>query len=98
RGVADGIRNVDRRGPGADGELDGATEKVTFRSGRVFGAPLHVVGEIARPRHCRADGIEDGIRSHLELVLHMDGAGRDEGVNARTTRALQSLSGAIDVL
>src|SRR3569833_3022807 len=35
---------------------------------------------------------------HAELHLHVDGRGRDEGVDARRTRALQCLRCAIDVL
>ena len=34
----------------------------------------------------------------LQLVLHVDGTGGDEGVDARTLRAFQRFAGAVDIL
>ena len=61
---------------------------------RIFRRPLHVVGEVARARDRRADRFEHRVLAHLQLVLHVDGTGGDEGVDARPLGALERFAGA----
>ena len=98
RRIADGVGDIDRRGAGSDRQLHAAAQEIGLRARRVFRAPLHIVREIARSRHRGAHRVEHGIGPHLQLVLHMNRAGGDEGVDAKALRRLQRFAGAIDIL
>ena len=97
-GVADGVGDVDRGGAGLDRGLHAAAQEIVLGAGGVLGRPLDVVGVVARARHRRDHHIEDLLRLHLELPLHVDRRGRDEGVDAAALGRLDRLAAAVDVL
>jgi hypothetical protein len=96
--VTDGIRNVDRGGAGLDGGLDAAAEKVMLGAGAVLAAPLDIVGEVAGAGDRRYHHLVHGLRLQLQLPLHVDRRGRQEGVDAPALGRLDCFAGAIDVL
>ena len=98
RRIAHRVGNIDRGGARPDRQFHAAAEEIALGAGGVLGAPFHIVGEVARARDRRADRIEHRVRAHLQLVLHMDRAGGDEGVDARTLGALERFAGAVDIL
>src|SRR5258707_11018736 len=95
--VADGVGDVDRARPCLDGALDGTTEEIMLGPRAVLTGPLDIAAEIARV----ADAVDDGLvhrrRLHLQLVLHVQRGGCDEGVNTRARSVLERLPGPIDV-
>ncbi|MNP18995.1 hypothetical protein D3C76_1115030 [compost metagenome] len=96
-GIAAGIRDVDGAGAGIDGGFDDAAEEVDLGAAGVFAGELHVLAEVARALD-RADRLlHHLVRLHAQLVLHMDGAGGDERMDARGIGAHQCLGGAVDV-
>ncbi len=44
------------------------------------------------------DRLQHRVLAHVQLVLHVDGAGGDEGVDARPLRAFERLARRIDIL
>jgi hypothetical protein len=96
--VADGIGNIDRGRAGGDRRLDRATEEIVLGAGAVFRRPFDVVGMIAGARHARNHRLVDVFRLHLQLVLHMQRAGRNEGVDSPPFGVLQGFRRAIDIL
>ena len=52
----------------------------------------------SRPGDAFVDRFVDRLRRHLQLVLHVQRAGGDEGVDARAPRFLQGRPGPVDVL
>ena len=64
-----------------------ATRIVRVRARGVLGGELDVVAVAARAwRTARSDLVEHLLAAHAQLVLEVDVAGRDEGVDARTAR------------
>ncbi len=66
-------------------------------AGGVFGRPFDVAGVFARVGDGGADRFEHSVRAHPQLVLHVDGAGGDEGVDARALRLPHRLACPVDV-
>ena len=97
-GVADGVGNVDRRRAGLDRGLHAPAQEIVLGAGGVLGRPLDVVGVVARARHRRHHHVEDLLRLHLELPLHVDRRRRDEGVDAPALGRLDRFAAAVDVL
>src|SRR3546814_8699175 len=62
-----------------------------------LGRPLDVVAEVAGVADTVDHRLVHRLRLHLELELHVQRAGGDEGVDARGRGALQGLGGAVDV-
>ena len=95
--VAHRIRNVDRAGPGLDhGQRD--LVQVVGRGARaVFGRELHVVRVLPRQLHGPRGFLQHLLLGLLELVLQVNLAGGDEGVNARLFGVGQRLGGALHV-
>ena len=96
-GVADRVGNVDGAGSGGDHGARDLFEIIRVGAGSVFGGKLDVV-------HVRAgefdggDGVvENLLPGFLELVLQVDIAGGDEGVNAGTAGFVERAGGALDV-
>jgi hypothetical protein len=98
QGVADGVGNVDRAGPRPDRALDAAAQEVVLAARAVLGRPLDVGAQIAGVGDAVDDRLMDRLGRHLQLELHMQRAGRDEGVDARPGGAGQRLPGPVDVL
>ncbi len=97
-GVADRVGDVDGGGAGLDRHLDAAAQEVPLGAGGVLGRPFHVVGVVARQGDRGVDRLQDRIRPHLQLVLHVHGAGGDEGVDAAAAGRLDGFGAALDVL
>jgi hypothetical protein len=81
-----------------DHRLDDAAEVVAVAPRRVLGGELDVVGEFPRPRDRGDRGGDDLVAGHLQLVLEVEIARRDERVDARPGRALERLARPVDVL
>ncbi len=96
-GVADGVRQVDDARAGGDHRAREANQHLGCGAGCVLGRELDLVDILAR-QFDRLDGdVERPIFRHLQLVLEVDGAGGDEGVDARALGLLQRLGRALDV-
>src|SRR5262249_37860241 len=76
---------------------DAAAEEVVLGAGAVLAAPLDVVGILSGARHRRDHHLVDLFRLHLQLPLHVDRRGRDEGVDAAAPGRLDGFAGAVDV-
>ena len=97
-GVADRIRNVDRRRALLDHRLEHAAEEIEIRAAGVLGRELDVrAGVLAREAHRELRLLEHLVRRHAQLLLHVQRAGGDEGVDAPGLRALDRLDAALDV-
>ncbi len=97
-GVADGIRNIDRGGTSLNHRLNNLGQKRQPGPGGVLGREL----DVRRITDCPLDRSDSGFKhllfTHLQLMLHMDVAGRDEGMNPATlTGVLQCLPSAVNV-
>ena len=97
-GVADGIRNIHRGGPGGDRHLDHLSEELQLGARGVFGGELHVRAQLARPGNAGGAQTQDLLLRHVELVLAVDGAGGEEHVQAVTGSVRQRTCGELDVL
>ena len=85
-GVADRVGDVERGRPGLDGLLDHLGEEVEFGAGRVLGRELDVLAAVAGALHALDGPLDDLLRRHAQLELAVDGAGREEDVDARPRR------------
>ena len=95
--VADGVGDVDRRRAGGDRRLKHAAQEVRIAAARVLRRELDVVGEVARALDRRDGGVQDRLGGHIELLLHMDRRGRDEGVYPSARRLGDRGAGGVDV-
>ena len=96
-GVADRVRNVDGACPGVDGSLDDAAEEIDLRAAGVLAGKLHVGAQAARLLHRAHCLLHHLVRLHAQLVLHVDRAGGDKGVDAPGVGAGQRFGSAFDV-
>ena len=81
-GIADRVRDVDGAGAGGDRRFDAAAQEVAVAARSVLARPFDVVGEAARVRNALDDALVDLVRLQLQLVLHVQRTGGDEGVDA----------------
>ena len=95
--VTDRIRDVQGARPGVDHGLEHPAQEIDLRTARILRREFHVVRVAARPFHGVHGLLHDLIRRHLQLHLHVDRGGGDEGVNARRGGPGQGLAGAVDV-
>ena len=95
--VADGVRDVDRAGALADHRLDDAGQELRIGAIAVLGRELDVVGQVAGEAHRLDRLLQHLLAGHAQLLLHVEFAGGDEGVDARAVGAGQCLGGARDV-
>ena len=96
--VADGIRNIDRRGAGLDRRFADPAEIIVLGACRIHRAPLDIVGVAARPRHRRNDALVDLILRQLQLMLAVKRRRSDECVDAAALGWLDRLAGPVDVV
>ncbi len=96
-GVADGVRDVERRGPGLDRLGQDHVQELRVGAPGVLGREFHVVAERPGISHHLGDALDDLLPVHLELVLHVDVGGGQEGVDAGMGGALDRLPGLVDV-
>jgi hypothetical protein len=97
-GVANRVGDVDGRGAFGDHGLDHATQKIRIRAAAVLGRELDVVGEFARKPHGQLRLLEDLLRAHAQLFLHVQRRSGDEGMDALGGGRRERLGGARDVL
>ena len=69
-----------------------------LRARSVLGTPFNVIGEGARVGHGVDDRLVHGLGLHLELVLHVQRAGGQKGVDPHPFRRPQRLGCPVDVL
>ena len=86
--VADCVGNVDGGGAAVDGGLDAPAHEVVLGARAVLARPLHVVRVVPGERHAVRDRLVHLVGFHLELMFHVQRAGRDESVDAWTLAPL----------
>ena len=96
-GIADRVRDVDRGSTCGNRTFDAATKEVRLGPRAVLAGPLDIVHVISCARHAVDHGLMNILRSHLQLHAHMQGTGRDEGVDALSLGRLQGLRSPVDV-
>ena len=73
--IADRVWDIDRSRTGRDCRIDTLTQEIKLRAGGVFWAPFDIIHEVSSLRHRTPHSLQNRIRAHFELMLHMDGAG-----------------------
>ncbi len=97
RRVADGIGNVDRARSGGDHRLRDLLQEIGIGARAVLRRKFDVV-DVAASQFDRGHGfVEHLLLGFLELVLEVDIAGGDEGVDARALGMRQGLGGALHI-
>ena len=96
-GIADRIGDIDGAGARLDRALDGAAEEIMLAARAVLARPFDVVAEIARVADAVDHRLMHRLGLHLQLVLHVQRRGRDEGVDARPGGVLHRFPAAVDV-
>ena len=76
------------RRTGLDRGFDDFAQEVELGARGVLGRELDVLAQAARVLHAFDRRVDDLLLRHVELVLAMDRAGREEHVNARLRRDL----------
>jgi hypothetical protein len=84
--VADGVGHVDGLRAGLDHGLEDAHQEIDLGAAGVLGRELDVVGVFARPADRLHRLLDDLVGRHAQLLLHVDRAGGDEGVDAAARR------------
>ena len=97
RGVAHGVRHVERGGAGGHGVGVALCQKRGIGPGSVLSGELNVVAEALGIGHHGADALEDLLPGHLELILHVDIAGGQEHVDPGMLGFLHRVPGGVDV-
>ena len=97
RGIAHGVRQIDRGGAGTDGGAHDFKQKLELGAAGVLGGELHILGIGFGLPHGLIHGGQHFARTHAQLVLHVNGAGGDERMNARLSGLADGLPGAVDV-
>ena len=98
RGVAHRVGDVDRGGALVEGDLEHLGRELDLRAGGVHRRELHVVAVAAGLRHRRARLALHVLARGLELVLDVDVARGDEGVDAGPLGVLDRVPGGVHVL
>ena len=96
-GVADRVGDVDRARAGLDRRFDRAAEEIMIGARSVLGRPFHVVDEAPRIGDAFDHRLQHLLRRFLELVLHVQRRGRNEGMDAAIGGGAQRLDAAVDV-
>ncbi len=97
RRIAHGIRNVDCAGAGGDHRPRDLFEETRLRARAVFRRELDVVHMLPRQLDRRHRLVQHLLLGLLQLVLQMDLAGGDEGVDARPLRVRQRPGGPFHI-
>jgi hypothetical protein len=95
--VTHGVRNVERCGPLGDCRFKNAAQEIRLGAITIFRRELDVARELAREADRESRLLVDLLRRHAQLLLHVQGARRDEEVDAGRMASLQCLGGARDV-
>ena len=95
--VADGIGDVQRGGAGLDYGGKDLVEEGKLAAAGILRRELNVIGECTGIGY-RLDGHpEDFVGAHSKLVLHVNGRGCDERVDALARCGLEGLAGGLDI-
>mmetsp|Transcript_3608 Transcript_3608/g.8915 ORF Transcript_3608/g.8915 Transcript_3608/m.8915 type:complete len:374 (+) Transcript_3608:750-1871(+) len=97
-GKADRVWDVDRPGAGGNHLLEHLAEEVRVAAASVLGGELDVFGEAGRVRDGLGRLLDALVAGDLELVLEVNIAGGQEGVDAVERRVLDRVIAALDVL
>ena len=84
--VAHGVGDVDRGRAFGDHRLEHAAQEVGVGAVAVLGRELDVAAQVAREAHRQPGLLEHLVGRHAQLLLHVQRAGGDEGVDARARR------------
>ena len=95
--VANGVRHVDGGGAFGNHGFNHAAQKVRVRAVAIFRAELDVTHQVARKARGQPGLLKHLVRRHAQLLLHVQGAGRKEQVQAAGGGRLQRFRGARDV-
>jgi len=74
-----------------------AGQEIEVRAVAVLGRELDVGGQVARETNRLLGLLQHLLRAHAQLLLHVQGTGGDEGVDAPGVRTFQGLCGTGDV-
>src|SRR5688500_1749537 len=97
-GVADRVREIDRRRAGLDRGTADLRHERRVRAGRVLARELDLVNAPHDVGEREASLLDDFGRLESELELHVDGARREEDVDARAAASDgESLDGGVEV-
>ena len=96
--VADGVWDVEGGCAGLDGDGEHLDQESRVAAPAILRAEFDVGAEAARIVHHVADSLQHLVARHAQLVLHVDVAGRQEGVDARAHRSLDRFPGLVDVV
>ena len=96
-GIADGIWHIDGGCSLRYHSLENTAKKVWIRTAGIFGGKLDVSAMLAGKAHCKFGLFVDLLRRHAQLLLHMQGARGEEGVNAPGLRVLERLDAPTDI-
>src|SRR5208283_2869437 len=91
------VRNVDGSCARGNDSLNHLAEKRDVRAGGIFGRELNVSAQRLRVAHSLACLFQAPLARDTQLELEMNVGSRKENVNARMSRALQCLPGAVDI-
>ena len=96
-GITHGVGHVDGGGTLGDHRLEHTAEEVRVAAVAVFGAELDVTDQIARKAHRLLGLFQHLVRRHAQLLFHVQRAGGNERVDARTVGTLERFRGPRDV-
>ena len=93
-GIADGIRDVDGARPGGNCRFNGAAEEIDVAARAVLARPLHISAQVPRQAHTVGNRFQHLLGLHPQLILHMQRAGGNKGMNAGMRSTLEGLGSA----
>ena len=96
-GVADGVGNVDRGGTRGNRRLNHLVKELRIAAAGVFTGELNILHKRAGVAHHLGDDAEHIGTALAQLVLEVDVAGGDEGVNAATRGWRHGIGAGLDV-
>ena len=96
--MADGVGDVDRRGPRLDGALDHLGQEIQLGPRGVLRREFDVLAVALGALDALDGAADDFLAVHVQLELAVDGAGRQKDMDARPFAVLEGLAGAVDVL
>ena len=96
-GVADRVRQIDRRRPFGNGDQDHTGQEVEIGAGGVLRRELDVGRVPTGAPHRGADPFHAGRAIDAQLLLEVQIRGRDEDMDALALRGLERFSGGIDI-
>jgi hypothetical protein len=95
--IAHGVGDVDRGRAFLDDRLEHAAQEIELRARAILGREFDIRAGIAREAHREPRLLVDLLGRHAQLLLHVQRAGRNEGVDAPGLRSLQGVDAALDV-